>query len=84
LQKEIDSANAEGHEERRRFKQVELWRDELAAGDESRLAWLEEAFPHLEREHLRSLIEAVTRSNAEAERRKAGKALFRYLRQLIS
>jgi len=84
LQKEIDSANFEGHEERRRFKQVEIWRDELAAGDESRMAWLEEAFQNLEKEHLRSLIDAVTRSNAEAERRKAGKALFRYLRQLVS
>jgi ribosome-associated protein len=84
LQTEIDSANAEGHEERRRFKQVELWRDELAAGDENRLAWLEETFPNLERERLRRLIDAVSRSNAETERRKAGKALFRYLRKLVS
>lgn len=83
LQQNIEKVNTQRHEEARRFRQVEIWRDELASGDEDRLAWIIENIPGADRGQLDKMINAVTGAKGTPERRKNNRALFRYLRSLM-
>jgi len=83
IQRNIEKVTAQRHEETRRFRQVELWRDELTAGDERRLSWIMETFPDIDREALDKMVGAVTEAKGVPERRRSKKALFRFLRGLI-
>ena len=85
IQRDIETVTAQGHEETRRFRQVELWRDELTAGDASaaRLDWIVEQFPGADRKHLEKMIDDVTGAGSAGDRRKRNRALFRYLRNLM-
>ncbi len=74
---------AKHHDEQaRQFKQVERWRDELVAGDGARFKWLTQNFPSLDRQQLMQLVRHTRANSAEPIRRRAGRKLFRYLRQL--
>lgn len=68
--------------EARRFKQVELWRDELKSGNDQRFAWLVDQFPAMDRDELVRLVSDANQSNPAAAK-KATRALFRFLRQLV-
>lgn len=82
LQQRLARMAKQSSADARRFKQVELWRDELKAGNEGRLTWLLEQFPELDPDALTQLVDAAKQSKA-ADARQAGRALFRYLRQLV-
>lgn len=65
----------------RNFKQVEQWRDDLKAGDDQLMERLLAQFSEMDRETLRALVLAARENQGESQRRKSGRALFRYLRQ---
>lgn len=74
----IERAVESDGDERRKFKQVETWRNELLAGRRSRYDWLLKNYPQADTAHLRRLIR-----NAGAGEKRAARTLFRYLRELI-
>jgi ribosome-associated protein len=79
LKQDLDRLTSHSHQEARSFKLAEQWRDELISGKQDRLAWLVAQFP-VDKELLVRLIEDAGKS--QMERRKAGRALFRYLRRI--
>ncbi len=83
LQQNIEKVTAQRHDDTRRFRQVELWRDELTAGDERRLTWIIETYPDVDKQALAKMVDAVTEAKGIPGRRRSNKALFRYLRGLI-
>ena len=83
LQRNIEKVTAQRHEETRRFRQVELWRDELTSGNENRLAWIIENLPDADRGQIEKMVHAVIAAKGTPERRRSNRALFRYLRNLL-
>jgi ribosome-associated protein len=83
LRQRLDDLALQTSEEARQFKQVERWRNELAAGDRERLEWLLANYPDMDPDRLERLTQAAGKDKPTAEQRKAGKALFRYIRQFV-
>lgn len=91
LSERLARVTLETHEESRRFKQAERWRDELLAGNAARQDWLVANYPLIDPQELARLIQAAgpatsperSPRKSSDQRRKAGRALFRYLRQVI-
>lgn len=84
IQSAIERAEGSDGSEKRKFKQVETWRNELLAGSRSRYDWLLKNYPRADPAHLRRLINNAGADNKRAATGKRGaRALFRYLRALI-
>ena len=83
LRQRMDGLMLQTSEEARQFKQAERWRDELAAGDRERYEWLLTNYPDMDPDRLAQLTEAAGKDKPTAEQRRAGKVLFRFLRQFI-
>ena len=83
LRERLEGLMLQTSEEARQFKQVERWRDELAAGDRERYEWLLTNYPDMDPDRLAQLTEAAGKDKPTAEQRRAGKVLFRFLRQFI-
>jgi ribosome-associated protein len=90
LLKEIDAApvRAAVHAHRHQhetgthaFHQLEELREQLLLGDEA-LHAVVATFPHADRQHLRKLARQARQEQATGQPRGAGRALFRYLREL--
>lgn len=83
LQQRMEGVTREAHDEARRFKQVELWRDELVRGNVERREWLLASYPQIDPGELALLVQSAGLDKTSDQRRKAGKALFRFLRQFV-
>lgn len=83
IQNQVEQLQDQSSKDVRKFKQVELWRDELKNGDDARIQWLLSMFPQMDRETLLRSVQAARKSQGEAAQRKAGRALFRFLRQYV-
>jgi ribosome-associated protein len=84
IQSAIERAEGSDGDEKRKFKQVEAWRNELLAGNRSRYDWLLKNYPRIDPADLRRLIRnASTAKRRAATGKRAARALFRYLRALI-
>jgi ribosome-associated protein len=84
IQSAIERAEGSDGAEKRKFKQVETWRNELLAGNRSRFDWLLKNYPRADPADLRRLISnAGAAKKRAASGKRAAKALFRYLRALI-
>lgn len=69
-------------EERRRFHQLEQWRERLVEeGDRALQAFLE-IHPQTDRQQIRQLIRAAAKERSNGKPAGAGKKLFRFLREL--
>lgn len=88
LMRAYDPADIEGaleritageDEKKRHFKRVERWRDELVSGDEEQLAWLAEHCPSIDPQELGALVANAQAAHSDADKKKAGRKLFRYL-----
>ncbi len=75
----LERITAGEDEKKRQFKRVERWRDELVNGDEERLAWLAEHHPAIDLQKLGELVGKAKSAHSDADRKKAGRMLFRYL-----
>jgi ribosome-associated protein len=82
VQTALGKLEAQEDLERRRFKRVARWRDELLAGDEARLHWLIETFAHLDGEQLHQLVDCARGSSARIPAKQAARQLFRLLSRL--
>jgi ribosome-associated protein len=84
IQSTIERTRGSDGDEKRKFKQAETWRNELLAGRHSRFEWLLKNHPQIDPAHLRQLIgDAVADKQRPGAGKRAGRALFRYLRALI-
>jgi ribosome-associated protein len=84
IQSAIERAEGSDRAEKRKFKQVEIWRNELLAGNRFRYDWLLENYPRADPAELRRLISnAGPGKKRAAAGKRAARALFRYLRALI-
>ena len=72
------------HEEVRRFKLIENFRNELVSGDDSLFEMLLEKHRSLDRKKLSSLVAQARKEKSGLSSSKAGRKLFRYLSEQIS
>jgi ribosome-associated protein len=79
IEKALERITAGEDEKKRHFKRVERWRDELVNGDEERLAWLAGHYPSIDLQELGELVAKAQTGHSDADRKKAGRMLFRYL-----
>ncbi len=80
----LDKIRQQHNGEIKQFHQLELWRDQLLAGDNEVMTTLRNRFEEFDIQHVRQLIR---NANKEAEREKPPKSariLFKYLQQLSS
>lgn len=64
------------------FHQVEMWRDQLLAGDEELIGKLFEQFPAMDGQRFRQLVRNAQKEVAQGGKPKARRELFRMLRGL--
>ena len=83
IKQAIERAEGRNADEKRKFKQVEIWRNELVAGSQSRYEWLVENYSQVDQQHLQRLIRKATGEPIRSNTKHAYRNLFRYLRQLI-
>jgi ribosomal 50S subunit-associated protein YjgA (DUF615 family) len=85
IQSAIERAEGRDGEEKRKFKQVEFWRNELLEGSRSRFDWLLKNYPQADPVHLRQLISNARTDNNKrpGTSKRAARILFRYLRELV-
>lgn len=64
------------------FHQLERWRDQLIAGNETTISTILKCFPGLDIQHLRQLVRNAQKEQAPGKAAKASRAIFRYLKSL--
>lgn len=69
--------------DKRRFKLVEQWRDELVAGSQTRASWLVEQYPGINSEQLYQLVKQARTEKNTPKARKAARLLFRFLTRSV-
>jgi ribosome-associated protein len=79
IERELERIAAGEDEKKRHFKRVERWRDELVSGNQERLAWLAGHYPSIELQALEELVAKAQAGHSDADKKKAGRLLFRYL-----
>lgn len=79
IESALERITAGEDEQKRHFKRVERWRDELVSGNEERLAWLAEHCPSIDLQKLAELVAKAQTGHCDADKKKAGRMLFRYL-----
>ncbi len=82
IEEMLDRIKVQGDGQRRRFKQTELWRDELVAGNDERFQWVLDRFPDIDRQLFSQLVRSARSQGAPTKARNAARKLFRYLSQL--
>jgi len=65
-----------------RFKEIEKWRDELIAGDETTLEEISEKYPAAEQKQISQLVQNARMERDNNKPPKAYRALFRYLKKI--
>ena len=79
----IDRLDASSHAHATRFHQLEQWRERLITEDPDALDELIEAFPDVDRQHLRQLVRAAVSERAAGREPPVHyRKLFQYLRAL--
>jgi ribosome-associated protein len=82
VQEALEKIEARGDRERRRFKRVERWRDELVAGDDKRLHWLVENFTPIDQQQIHHLVDCARGLTSQINAKEAARKLFRLLSRL--
>lgn len=68
----------------KQFHQLEQWRDQLLAGDDSVMAVLRNQFEEFDIQHVRQLVRNATKEASQNKSPKSARALFKYLQQCQS
>ncbi len=82
LQKALDAIERGNIQDVQKFKEIELWRDELVKGNESVLEVIANQFPDLDRRAVLRLADDARREREKNKPPKASRALFRLLKAL--
>ncbi len=78
----LEAMHLERRQSARRFHQLEQWRERLIEEGDSALAEVLSAFPNADRQHLRQLVRNGIKEKNTGRPAGAGRALFRYLKEL--
>lgn len=70
--------------DRRKFKRVEQWRDELVAGSDERSQWLISQYPELDNRQLAHLVHNARNAQNTPKARTSNRQLFRFLAKSIT
>jgi len=65
----------------KRFHQLEVWRDELIAGDKEVMTVLRNQFESFDMQHVRQLVRNANKEAAKEKPPKSARLLFKYLQQ---
>lgn len=79
IENALADIQAQKDQERRRFKLIEQWRDELVAGSDDRASWLISQHPDINRQKLVRLVNQARDAKNTPKGRQAGRRLFRFL-----
>ena len=82
IENALEAMNRGDRREVRQFKQVEMWRDALLAGEGGVAAQIQSACPHVDMERIARLVAEVQSAKAVPAKRKAARRLFRYLKNV--
>ncbi len=77
----LQAKKQQGNEE---FKKIEIWRDKLLSQDFQALNDLISQYPHLDIQHIRTLVRNALAQSKQGKTPKASRALFKYLRTSIT
>lgn len=64
------------------FHQLEMWRDQLIAGNDAVFADILDLYPNANRQHIRQLVRNSSKEKAQNKTPKASRLLFKYLQEL--
>jgi ribosome-associated protein len=79
----LETIKRHGHASATHFHELERWRARLIADGDAALNELLQQQPTADRNHLRQLIRAAQKEQADQAATKSARALFRYLRELF-
>lgn len=68
----------------KQFHQIEQWRDQLLAGDDSVMTVLRNQFEDFDIQHVRQLVRNATKEASQNKPPKSARVLFKYLQQCQS
>lgn len=79
LEKALGSIQSQADHDKRRFKLIEQWCDELVAGSPTRASWLVKQYPDMDGDQLNQLVKQAVAEKHTSKARKTGRMLFRFL-----
>lgn len=82
IRQALEALKGTGREAAARFQRLEHWRERLVNDGDAALSELLDDYPQADSQHLRQLIRNTRREQEQGSPRGAGRALFRYLREL--
>lgn len=82
IRQALDTLQGTGREAAAQFHRLERWREELITKGDAALGELLTEYPQADSQHLRQLIRNARREQEHGTPKGAGRALFRYLREL--
>ncbi len=80
----IDNIKLGSKNESTAFNKLEKWRDDLVNGKEGVMDCVLNELPGVNRQHIRQLVRNAVKEKEKQQSPKASRALFRYLRELMS
>ena len=84
VEKALDQLQSQKDQERRKFKLVEQWRDELVAGNQARVSWLILQYPDMDRKQLVQMVNQAIGAKNSPKARRASRLLFRFLAEFAA
>jgi len=81
IKQSIDKIRQEHNGQIKQFHQLELWRDDLLAGDKDVMTILRNQFESFDMQHVRQLVRNATKEAAAEKPPKSARILFKYLQQ---
>jgi ribosome-associated protein len=81
IRQNLDKIRQTHNGEVKQFHQLELWRDELIAGDKNVMATLRTEFSDLDMQHIRQLVRNANKELTENKPAKSARLIFKYLQQ---
>jgi len=84
IKESIDKIRQEHNGQVKQFHQLELWRDELLAGDNEVMTVLRNQFDDFDMQHVRQLVRNANKEAAAEKPPKSSRILFKYLQQCQS
>ncbi len=82
IRQALEALKGTGREAAAHFQRLERWRERLINDGDAALSELLDDYPQTDSQHLRQLIRNARREQEQDSPKGAGRALFRYLREL--
>lgn len=84
IREAVKKATDVSNEQNALFHQIEAWREKLLSGDNQALTDFIKAYPSVDRQALRHLIQKAKKEKTAEKNLGHAKALFRHLREIIN